>query len=181
MPETPPEPGHRQASDRPVEESGTPYHLLFVCTGNTCRSPLALGLAERTLEDWGWQDVKVQSAGVAAFSGSLASWGALRAAERHGIDLTAHRSSQLTAPLVRWADLILTMSAEHLAAVDALGGAGRAALITAFGLSADESLEVSEEGVLDPMGGDDAVYEETFEQLRVLVEAALTRVAKERK
>ena len=165
--------GQSGAAPRTAKEPRAAFHLLFVCTGNTCRSPMALGLALRTLGYWMWSRVEVKSAGVTATSGGEASPGALRIAKRHGIDLTPHRSTQLSVELVQWADLILTMSEGHLVAVEALGGAPKAALITQFGEDPEKSPETSSKGVLDPIGGDDSLYEETFEQLRVLVEQAL--------
>ena len=168
--------GHSGAAPRAAKEPRSAFHLLFVCTGNTCRSPMALGLALRTLEDWMWSRVDVKSAGVAATSGGEASPGALRIAKGHGIDLTPHRSTQLSVELVQWADLILTMSEGHLGSVEALGGGQKAALITRFGEDPEKSSETLSQGILDPICGDDSVYEETFEQLRVLVERALERL-----
>ncbi len=152
------------------------FHLLFVCTGNTCRSPMAQGLALQMLEDRGWSQVEARSAGVAAPEGSPASEGALRAAARHGIDLASHRSTQLTPDLVDWADLILTMSVGHLALVEVFGGKRKAELITRFG-GDPEGTVAARSGVLDPIGGDETVYEQTFEQLRELVNRILDHLA----
>lgn len=154
-----------------------PYHLLFVCTGNTCRSPMALGLARSALELWGWGSIEARSAGVAAFSGTPASGGALRASARHGIDLTTHRSTELTPDLVAWADLILTMSRGHLVSVERIGGVGKASLITDFVTEPRIHDGGSSEGVRDPIGGDDAVYEGTCQHLKELVELALWHIA----
>ena len=147
--------------------------MLFVCTGNTCRSPMAHGLATRAASDWGWDQVEVRSAGTAAFAGAPVSGGALRVSASHGIDLSSHRSSYLTEELVGWADVILGMSPHHVAAAARLGGEGKTRIITEF-----ESPELSgdmvvSQGVLDPIGGDDALYEETFQQLKRLTERAL--------
>lgn len=155
---------------------GDPYRLLFLCTGNTCRSPMASGRARQLLESWGWKGIEVRSAGVAAFPGGGASGGALRAAGERGIDLRSHESAQLTEGLVDWADLILTMSEGHLHAVEELGGAGKAELITRFAAGTEGGGEEAWAGVLDPVGGDDALYRETFEQLSELVVRILVRL-----
>jgi protein-tyrosine-phosphatase len=153
---------------------GEAFRILFVCTGNTCRSPLAEAITRRRLADLGWNLVEVRSAGVSASVGATASEGSLRAAERHGLDLSEHRSSQVTEGLVDWADLILTMSATPLLALSSYGGEDRASVITDF---AEGDPDRRATGVADPHGGDDAEYEETFVEIDRLVALALERLA----
>jgi protein-tyrosine phosphatase len=148
-----------------------PYRLLFVCTGNTCRSPLAEALARRELERRGWAQVEVASAGVAASRGSPASEGARNAAKRHHLDLGVHRSRPLEADLVSEADLILVMSSSHLWAVERLGGGDKCALLAEFAGAGDGA------GVRDPFGGDDVEYEATLRQLEKLIMASFDRLA----
>ncbi len=101
---------------------GPKFRVLFVCTGNTCRSPMAEVIARSRAAELGWDHVEVRSAGIAAFPGAPASVGAVRAASKHGLDLSDHASAPLTAEAAREADLILTMSPTHLMRVIELGG-----------------------------------------------------------
>jgi protein-tyrosine-phosphatase len=86
-------------------------HILFVCTGNTCRSPMAEGLLRKLAGERGI-DVEVRSAGVSAISGTSISRHAAGILQDEGID-DRIVSSQLTGEAVVWADLVLTLTGGH--------------------------------------------------------------------
>ncbi|NLW17890.1 MAG: low molecular weight protein arginine phosphatase [Firmicutes bacterium] len=88
-------------------------NILFVCTGNTCRSSMAQALLEHMVAEQGLTQITVQSAGIAAEPGAKASPMAEQALRELGIDLTGHRAQGLNQELVDWADLILTMTRRH--------------------------------------------------------------------
>jgi protein-tyrosine phosphatase len=109
--------------------------LIFVCTGNTCRSPMAEGLMKHLLgPDCGWE---ISSAGIHASNGCPASSGAVEALRMLRIDLSKHSSRRLTAAMVREADLIVTMTAAHRDTVLAIApeSAGKVFLLKSFGVA----------------------------------------------
>jgi protein-tyrosine-phosphatase len=92
---------------------GAPFGVLFVCTGNICRSPVAEALARRELERWPGVPIQVSSAGSHALEGNPAASRSLLAASTRGASLERHFARELTRRRVRAADLILCMAAEH--------------------------------------------------------------------
>jgi len=128
-------------------------------------------VAERQLAS-----VEVSSAGVAADAISGASEGSLLIALEHGLDLSTHRSRQVTPAMIAAADVVLTMSASHLLAVQGLGGAGKAHLLSNYATHGESSSAVS-----DPIGGDITVYRDTFDELHSLITRAFDRMAADQK
>lgn len=103
--------------------SGTFY--LFVCTGNTCRSPMAEGMFRKMLadklqcdqEDLAEQGYLVLSAGIAAAEGNPAASEAIQLLETEGIDISSHTSRQLTESLLDQADVVMTLTRGHRNAI----------------------------------------------------------------
>lgn len=150
----------------------TARFVLFVCSGNRCRSPLAaafatdllarrLGVDRTDLVSAGY---RVESAGTDCIRGQPPTAEAEQAAGLWGCDLTGHRSRPLTPTLVEDADEILVMTAEHRASIleFAPDAAGRVRL-----------LDLSGKDVPDPYGGGAAVYERTAERIHRILEQRL--------
>ncbi|NLK65354.1 MAG: low molecular weight protein arginine phosphatase [Tissierellia bacterium] len=87
-------------------------NILFVCTGNTCRSPMAEGIFKDMLKKNNIDYIKVSSAGLSVFPGEHANEKAIKALKEKGIDITAHRARQLLEAINK-TDLILAMTLSH--------------------------------------------------------------------
>lgn len=88
-------------------------NILFVCTGNICRSPFAEGLFKRLAGEKNLSGVSAQSAGLFALSGNEATFPAQQVAVEHGVDLTGHRAQPVTPDLAAQSDLVLVMEKHH--------------------------------------------------------------------
>ena len=138
--------------------------ILMVCTGNTCRSPMAevicrkmlaqrLGCRLEEVEDRG---VMVMSAGIAAMSGGRPSGEAARVVSGMGLDITFHETQPLTEPVIRYADVIYTMTQSH-----------RQAVIAQWPSAAERTQLLSAGGgdISDPIGGPLERYQRCAEQI----------------
>ena len=152
------------------------FRLLFVCTGNTCRSPMAAAIARREAARRGL-DVEVHSAGLMAGAGMPAAEHARTVAAAHGLDLSGHRAASVTPELLGLADLVLGMTPRHADAIRSAPVAAEVRLVTDF-LPGDD--ELAGEPVADPFGGSLAEYEATWAELESAIEALMDEIAERR-
>jgi protein-tyrosine phosphatase len=138
--------------------------IVFVCTGNTCRSPLAEALCKKLIadqlqcrpEELPERGYLVQSAGLSALPGSEAAQSAVETAREMGADLAGHQSQPLTAALLVQADVVFAMTRSHLRA---LAGQGIQAI------SPPQLLACDGADVADPIGGEPEVYRHCAQQI----------------
>jgi len=158
-----------------MSETRHDMHILLVCTGNTCRTPMAEAILRNLVDQRGLSDVAISSAGTGAWDGAPASEGAYLVGLEHGMDLSRHRARLLTPALAGAADLILTMSRSHRQSALGVAPQERVHVLGEYAGFSGESAEVP-----DPFGGDIAEYRETYRRLEQLLGVVVERLARER-
>lgn len=142
-------------------------HILTVCTGNICRSPLAAAMLS-TKRNGNSARVAVRSAGISALVGHPAEDTVVKIAAECGLDLGAHRATQLDSELTRWAALILVMEQHHFDAVLAIDPTARG---KTFLLGHWLSKEIA-----DPYRQSEAVYRRAHEEIAEAVDSWIERL-----
>lgn len=135
--------------------------IIFVCTGNTCRSPLAEGLMKKLLQERGIDNIDVSSAGLAAYTGDEVSEESVRAAKNYGVDISAHRSRRINSYMLENA-VFVCMTAAHEQALKPYVEKNR--------------LFVIGEGIPDPYGGTQEEYDSCAEKINCSLPDVLSRI-----
>lgn len=138
--------------------------VLFVCTGNTCRSPMSKALFEKLLKDKGIDNISVDSAGLSAVDGDGISANATEVLKEEGIELSYHKAKRLSAEMVNNADLIVALSPSHRGIISACcpNHVGKTVVLG--------------DGILDPYGGNIDIYRECRNEIKKALPAVLVRV-----
>jgi L-threonylcarbamoyladenylate synthase len=151
----------------------TNLNLLLVCSGNTCRSPMAEGILRRLLAErldcpeieLASRGYHVESAGLSALGGTAPSPPAVRVLRDQGIDISAHRSQPLTPELANRADYIFTMTAAHLESLAALGPGVR-----------ERARRLGDEDIHDPIGENESVYAKCADRIEQALRQRLEEI-----
>ncbi len=141
-------------------------NILFVCTGNTCRSPMAAALMNKIAIDENL-DVRIESAGLFAQEGEPATNEAIVVMKKYDIDLLSHHAQQINTELVEKSDLILTMTTGHKMLFADTAGEKVYTLCEYAGVEGD---------IEDPYGGDVEEYEETAQAIYFALQAIAEKI-----
>lgn len=145
--------------------------ILLVCTGNTCRSPMASALLQDRLKAWGVADkYEVSSAGIAAWTGQAASAAAVEVIGRMGLSLKEHSARQIDTRQVYANDLVLAMTYSHKESLLCIAPGARNNVFTLAEFAAISG------DVTDPMGKSTEVYQACAQQLIEMIEASRDKI-----
>lgn len=147
--------------------------ILFVCTGNTCRSPMAEYFAKEYIKKHNLNNFEVGSAGINAATGESATSEAIKVMKEQGIDITAHKSKMLMEADLEESDKVFTMTNSHKEVIEDMYGYEEVYTLKHFVDSCEDC------DILDPYGYDVGKYRETRDEIKQAVQELMKNLSED--
>lgn len=143
-------------------------NITFVCSGNTCRSPMAEGIFKKIVKERSINNIQCKSCGISAYNGDCVTPNAVEAVKKYGVNIENHRSSVLTQYLAAETDIFVCMTQAH------------AQVLKNYLYDTGKKITVLGDGIPDPYGGDEEVYsacaEQIYNELFILADALFCNI-----
>jgi protein-tyrosine-phosphatase len=149
--------------------------ILFVCTGNTCRSSMAEAIFNNMAKEKEDLNMKAESAGIEAIDGMSANDKAIWTLNHRGIDMSAHKSRRIRSAYIEESDLVLAMTRLHKIQILSAYPQANGKVFTLL----EYAGENSKLDIADPYGQSHEIYERCADELEKSIRAAIEKLSKQ--
>lgn len=142
-------------------------NILFVCTGNTCRSPMAEYIAKKQISEIG-VEITAESAGISASDGELPTASAVEVMKEYGIDISSHSATRFSSEIAENADYIFVMTLRHLNFINMM-----------YPALAKKTFLLGRTDISDPFGCGTDIYRKARDELDIAIKNRLSEICGE--